>query len=59
MTIEERSSPTSGTAPGTKVTPELVRKIADNVYALWLKELRIENERRGTQIIRRLYRGKS
>lgn len=29
-----------------KMTPELVQKIADKVYAMWLKEWQIENERR-------------
>jgi hypothetical protein len=30
----------------SKLTPELVRQLADRVYALWLQESQIENERR-------------
>ncbi len=30
-----------------KLTPKLVREVADKVYALWLKELMIEKERKG------------
>ncbi len=37
------------TASPTSISPELVRKIADKVYAMWLKECQIENERRRVQ----------
>lgn len=30
-----------------QITPELVRRIAEKVYALWLRDLRLEQERRG------------
>ena len=48
------SQPLSGTpaeSPGTpnqggQITPELVRQVADKVYALLVKELCIEKERR-------------
>lgn len=30
-----------------ELTPQLIRQISQKVYALWLKELRIEKERRG------------
>ena len=29
-----------------QITPELVQRVADKVYALWQQELRIEQERR-------------
>ncbi len=32
--------------PVGQITPELVEKVTDKVYAMLLKELRIENERR-------------
>ena len=28
------------------ITPELVRQVAERVYALWLRDLQIEQERR-------------
>jgi hypothetical protein len=31
--------------PGSRLTPELVRQVADKVYAMLIKELGIENER--------------
>ncbi len=31
----------------TKITPEMVRVVADKVYALWLRDLQIEHERLG------------
>ncbi len=37
--------PASGAIPA-EITPELVQKIADKVYAMWRKEWQIENERR-------------
>lgn len=33
--------------PNQPLSPELVRKIADKVYALWLRDLQIEQERKG------------
>jgi hypothetical protein len=39
------SSSGSG-AQNDDVTPELVQKVVDRVYALWLKDLQIERERR-------------
>ena len=30
----------------TKITPELVRQVADKVYALWLQDLKIMRERK-------------
>lgn len=33
--------------PSPTLSPELVRKIADKVYALWLRDLQIEQERKG------------
>lgn len=32
-------------ADDTAVTPELVRQVADKVYAMWLRDLQIERER--------------
>lgn len=29
------------------ITPELVRRITAKVYALWLRDLQLERERRG------------
>jgi hypothetical protein len=34
--------------PKQAITPELVRRIAEKVYALWLRDLRRESERRGS-----------
>jgi len=31
--------------PSAALTPELVREVADKVYALWLLDLKIEQER--------------
>lgn len=31
--------------PGTALTPELVREVAEKVYTLWLFDLKIERER--------------
>ncbi|GAB4145308.1 MAG: hypothetical protein Fur0021_02460 [Candidatus Promineifilaceae bacterium] len=33
----------------SKITPELVRQVAGRVYALWLRDLQIEQERRRWQ----------
>jgi len=42
-----------------KITPELVRKISDRVYALLIADLKIERERRFPQPYRALHkRGK-
>ena len=30
----------------SKITPELVRQVAGRVYALWLRDLQLEQERR-------------
>lgn len=30
----------------SKITPELVRQVAQRVYALWLRDLQLEQERR-------------
>lgn len=30
-----------------QITPESVRRIAEKVYALWLRDLQLERERRG------------
>jgi hypothetical protein len=43
---EERADEPDKTAGSNAITPELVRLVADKVYALWLKELQIERERR-------------
>ncbi len=32
------------------ITPDLVRKITEKVYALWLRDLHLERERRGDRI---------
>ncbi len=37
------------------VTPELVRVIADKVYALWLKDLQTERDRLGQHASSRFY----
>lgn len=34
-----------GSQPG-EITPEMVKKVSKKVYAMWLKEIQIENERR-------------
>lgn len=34
-----------GEKPAGKLTPELVQKVADKVYALWQRDLRYEQER--------------
>jgi hypothetical protein len=43
VTIQNVSSSVGATG---QITPELVRQIADKVYAMILEELRIEQERR-------------
>ncbi|MFO7680376.1 MAG: hypothetical protein R6X34_10020 [Chloroflexota bacterium] len=41
------SSNTTGENSGTQsLTPELVRQVTDKVYQLFLRDLKIENERR-------------
>ncbi|MBE2198356.1 MAG: hypothetical protein IAE79_07070 [Anaerolinea sp.] len=30
----------------TKITPELVKQVTDKVYALWLADLKIQQERK-------------
>jgi hypothetical protein len=34
-----------GSGKSAKVTPELIRQVADKVYALWRRDLQIEKER--------------
>jgi hypothetical protein len=48
---DNNADPASSSAPSQKsrsiqLTPELVKKIADKVYALMLAEIKIERERR-------------
>jgi hypothetical protein len=43
---EEGTNDADRSAGSNPITPELVRQVADKVYALWLKELQIERERR-------------
>jgi hypothetical protein len=31
------------------ITPDLVRQVAEKVYALWLRDLKLLRERRGTR----------
>ena len=35
-----------GSNQAGKITPEIVEKVSKKVYAMWLKEIKIENERR-------------
>jgi hypothetical protein len=35
----------SANSSDTAVTPELVRQVADKVYAMWLRDLKIERDR--------------
>jgi hypothetical protein len=39
------SSDGSETTKTNRLSPELVQKVADKVYALWLRDLQIERER--------------
>lgn len=39
----------SANSSDTAVTPELVRQVADKVYAMWLRDLQIERERQRTK----------
>ena len=41
------ASNNNGTQATTAITPELVKKVADKVYAMLSKELQIERERGG------------
>ena len=34
------------TAEPVEITPELVRQVAEKVYALWLQDLKVARERR-------------
>ena len=40
------------TVQTTKITPELVQQVTDKVYAIWFRDLQIQNERK------RLHRSK-
>jgi hypothetical protein len=53
VTVENQAASSAGNGAqkesnngSLELTPELVRQVADKVYALLLKELRIEQERR-------------
>lgn len=35
-----------GDSQSGQITPEIVKKVSKKVYAMWLKEMQIENERR-------------
>ena len=37
------------TGTNNQLTPELVRQVTDRVYKLFLKDLKLENERRRSQ----------
>ena len=39
-----------------EISPDLVRKVADEVYALLLRELQIENERRRVLALKSPYK---
>jgi len=43
----------SSTARAAEITPELVRMVTEEVYRLWLAELRIERERLGSHTLPR------
>ena len=38
-----------GSSQSGQITPEMVKKVSKKVYAMWLKEMQIENERRQMQ----------
>jgi hypothetical protein len=46
MADNNTAEPTGEDSEGVPVSPELVRQVAEKVYALWLREMRIEGERR-------------
>ncbi len=45
------TSSTDGAEAGGSLSPDLVRQIADKVYAMLLEDLRIEKERRQLDLI--------
>jgi hypothetical protein len=46
MPESSTNQPSNQTAADQALSPELVKKVADKVYALWLREAQIEQERR-------------
>lgn len=44
---EQTTAPQETGKAKQKPPPKLVREVADKVYALWLKDLMIEKERKG------------
>jgi hypothetical protein len=45
------ASPAENAGPGGTLSPDLVRQVADKVYALFLEDLRIERERRQLELM--------
>ncbi len=54
--MAQESSDSSPKQKGTEISPELVRAVAKEVYAMWLKDLKIEHDRLGGKHRPRQYR---
>jgi hypothetical protein len=46
VTAANNNSSANPSAKRQALTPEMVQKVADKVYALWLRDSQIERERR-------------